>query len=31
MKKTKDGWRISNIRSPASGWNLVEVLSGTQK
>ena len=31
MKKTKDGWRIANIRSPASGWSLLEVLSGTQK
>jgi len=30
MKKTNDGWRISNIRSPASGWNLVEVLSGSR-
>ena len=31
MRKTKDGWRIANIRSPASGWSLLEVLSGTQK
>ena len=31
MKKTKEGWRIATIRSPASGWNLVEVLSGKQK
>lgn len=28
MKKTPEGWRISNIRSPASGWSLLEVLSG---
>ncbi len=31
MKRTPEGWRISNIRSPSSKWSLREVLSGTQK
>jgi hypothetical protein len=31
MTQTPKGWRISNIRSPASKWSLREVLSGTQK
>jgi hypothetical protein len=29
MKKTKAGWRISNIKSPK--WDLLKVLSGAQK
>jgi len=31
MTQTPKGWRISNIRSPASGWSLREVLSGAKK
>jgi hypothetical protein len=31
VKKTKVGWRISNIKSPSTNWSLVDVLSGKSK
>ena len=31
IKKTKAGWRVSDVKCPLKGWSLVQVLSGEAK